>query len=65
MYRASLVDLPKRPKKLLDGRDVMELLGIEAGPRVGEILHAVENAQFEGKVKTKQCARKFVLNKYK
>lgn len=60
MYRASMVALPERPKKLLDGRDVMKLLGISAGPRVGEILHAVENAQFEGKVKTKKCARKFI-----
>ncbi|MDE2291343.1 MAG: HD domain-containing protein, partial [Elusimicrobia bacterium] len=42
-----------RPERLLDGRDVMKALRIPPGPKVGEALAALEEAQAEGLVKTR------------
>ncbi len=48
------------PPKLLDGRDLMREFGLEEGPRIGELLEAVREAQVEGKVKTKEEALAYV-----
>jgi len=64
IYHASLSDMPSRPKKLIDGHEIMKMLNIEAGPQIGAILHSVENAQFEGTVKTKIEAKKFVKTNF-
>ena len=45
---------PKAP--LLDGRDVMELLDLSPGPRVGEAVRFVQEAEAVGDVKTKEDA---------
>ena len=50
------------PPPLVTGRDVMELLGIPPGPRVGELLEAVREAQAEGHVRTPDDAREFLRN---
>ncbi len=44
-----------RPAPLLRGEDVLQL-GVPRGPRVGEILRAVEEAQLEGTVTTREEA---------
>ena len=44
------------PQPLLSGEDVMEVLGIEEGPEVGKILEAIEKAQVEGKICTREDA---------
>ncbi len=41
------------PPPLITGRDVMALLGLEPGPRIGELLEAVREAQAEGVVRTR------------
>ncbi len=41
------------PPPLVTGRDVMALLSLEPGPRIGELLEAVREAQAEGTVTTK------------
>ena len=46
--------------KLLDGRDIMEILRIEQGPKLGKILKALNEAQLSGDVTTKQQAVEFV-----
>jgi poly(A) polymerase len=51
---------PKKPKKVLTGNDVMEILNIKPGPEVGKILSLIEDLQWEGKIKTKEEAIKFV-----
>ena len=51
-------------EKLLDGRDIMELLNIKQGPQLGEIVNALKEAQISGNVTTKQEAIDFV-KKYK
>ena len=46
---------PPLPEPLLRGRDVIEL-GVPAGPRVGEILAAIEEAQLVGAIRTREAA---------
>ena len=48
-----------RPPRLLTGDDLLEM-GHKPGPLFGEILHAVEDAQLEGRIKTKDDAREYV-----
>jgi tRNA nucleotidyltransferase/poly(A) polymerase len=47
-------------KKLLTGEDVMRILKIGSGPRVGEVLRAVQENQYAGKLKTRQDALAFL-----
>ncbi len=52
-------------KVLLSGYEIMEILGIKPGRMVGEIKRRLEEAQMEGKVKTKEEATEFVKEIYK
>jgi len=45
-----------RPPKLVDGHDLINIFGISPGPKVGEILEAVREAQASGEVTTRQEA---------
>jgi tRNA nucleotidyltransferase/poly(A) polymerase len=45
-----------RPKKIVDGHALMKALGIKPGPLVGDLLLKIQEAQAEGKVKTKDQA---------
>lgn len=47
-------------EKLLDGTDIMELLGIKQGPKLGEIIKALKEAQMDSDVTTKEEAIEFV-----
>lgn len=47
------------PLKLVGGHDVMKALKIKPGPRVGELLEAIREAQAAGKVKTREEALAF------
>ena len=47
------------PPALIDGRVLMRELKLEAGPRVGELLEAIREAQAEGEVKTREDALEF------
>ena len=44
------------PPSLVDGRVLMKELKIAAGPRVGELLEAIREAQVEGEIKTRDDA---------
>jgi hypothetical protein len=48
------------PPTLVDGRALMSELKIDAGPRVGELLEAIREAQVEGEVSTREDALAFV-----
>jgi poly(A) polymerase len=48
------------PPRLLDGNDLMEVLGIPPGPEVGRTLEAITEAQVEGRVRTREDAIEFV-----
>jgi tRNA nucleotidyltransferase/poly(A) polymerase len=44
------------PPMLMDGKTLMRELHLEAGPRVGELLEAIREAQAEGEVTTREQA---------
>jgi tRNA nucleotidyltransferase (CCA-adding enzyme) len=48
------------PPPLLDGHTVMSELGLEPGPRVGQILAALREAQAAGEIRTRAEAVRFV-----
>ena len=52
-----------RPQRVLTGNDLSEM-GYSPGPLFSEILRAVEDAQLEGLVGTREEARKFVRRRF-
>ncbi|MFA6522951.1 MAG: CCA tRNA nucleotidyltransferase [Candidatus Peribacteraceae bacterium] len=59
-YHAFLDRHPRPKKPLLTGQDVMEILGLQPGERVGELLKRLHDAQIRGEVTTKEEARVFL-----
>lgn len=59
---AALEDQPAAPKPLLTGSEIIALLDIEPGPKVGQALRALNEAAALGDVKNPQDARAFVQN---
>lgn len=55
----SLSEADLRPPRLATGRDLIEM-GLPPGPRYGEILAALEEAQLEGAVRTREEALAFL-----
>jgi poly(A) polymerase len=51
-----------KPPKLIDGNDIMKILGISPGPEVGELLEALHEAQAAGEVKNTQEAVQYTKN---
>ena len=51
--------LDLKPKPLLRGKDLIKL-GLKPGPSFGKILKDIEDAQLEGKIRTKKAALKLV-----
>ena len=52
-----------RPARVLTGNDLEEM-GYKPGPRFSEILKNLEDAQLEGKVKSRDEAKEFVYERY-
>lgn len=50
----------KTPKKLIDGHDIMRAFGIKPGPKVKELLDALEEARANGEVCTKAQAITYI-----
>ena len=48
------------PPKLIAGDDLMETFGLEEGPRLGELLEAVREAQAAGEIRTRREALDYV-----
>jgi poly(A) polymerase len=64
--RAFLAETPPeqvRPPRLLTGDDLV-YMGYHPGPRFSEILHAIEDAQLEGVISTREEALQFVAKAY-
>lgn len=60
LYRKDIEEMPHEPKRLLTGDDIMRLLNLPAGKRIGEILEQLRFLQLEKKIKTKKAAEKWV-----
>lgn len=54
--------LPKPPRPLLDGREIMRALGIPPGEEVGRLLGRLREAEIAGRVRTAQEAWEFLKN---
>ena len=52
-----------RPERLLTGDDIRSM-GFRPGPVFSRILRNLEDAQLEGRVKTREAAREFVLERF-
>src|SRR5208282_4335728 len=64
--REQLRSLPPeaiRPAPLITGRDLIEA-GYEPGPRFKEVLSAVEDAQLEGRLTSREAAMEFVRREF-
>lgn len=53
------------PERLINGHDLMKALRIKPGPQIGKLLDAVQDAQAEGKVQTKEEALRFAKQRIK
>jgi poly(A) polymerase len=51
------------PERLLTGDD-LQTIGFRPGPLFSEILRALEDAQLEGQIRTRQEAERYVLSKF-
>jgi poly(A) polymerase len=49
-----------KPKKLVNGNEIMKRFKLSPGPKIGELLETLSEAQAEGKVKTKKETFKFI-----
>lgn len=50
------------PHALLSGRDLMQKLNLRPGPRIGDLLEAIQIAQAEGKIHTQEEALQWAAN---
>ena len=48
------------PPKLVNGHDLINIFGLSPGPRIGEILESVREAQASGEVTTRQEALSYI-----
>lgn len=62
LYTQTLSAIPRPPKPLITGNDIMKELAIKPGKKVGELLDEAYELQLEGTLKTKQDALKWLGN---
>ncbi len=53
------------PARLVNGHDLMRKLKLKAGPMIGRLLEKIQDAQAEGKVRTKEEALAFAKRNFK
>ncbi len=51
------------PPKLIDGHDLIKIFGLSPGPKIGELLEAVREAQAAGEINTREEALSFVKDR--
>lgn len=60
LYLHEIAKLKLMPKSLISGKDVMKILNLVEGERVGEILKDIREKQLDGELKTKKDARAYL-----
>ncbi len=67
LFKKRLKEVQKKPFTVADlkisGNEVMKVLGIKPGPKVGEVLHKLFNEVLEGKLKNESAVLKSRLKK--
>ncbi len=63
LYRKDLQEMPKKPKRFIDGNDVMKVLGMPAGPEIQKIIDEAYELQLEKKLTSKKGALKWLQGK--
>jgi hypothetical protein len=53
---------PNTPRPLLDGKEIMEALGLPPGGEVGRLLDRLREAEIAGRVRTREEALEFLKN---
>ncbi|MDD5338567.1 MAG: metal-dependent phosphohydrolase, partial [Dehalococcoidales bacterium] len=48
------------PPKIFDGNDIIDRFGLEPGPRIGELLEELHEAQAAGEVTTREQAVTYI-----
>lgn len=64
LYQKEIVRLKKMPEKLLTGDEVMKILNLPPGEKIGEILGEIRVQQLEGTLQTKKDAIRFTKENY-
>lgn len=64
LYRKDTKEMPSEPERLLSGEEIMDLLQIGPGEKVGEILEKLRLVQLEKKVKNKKQAEQWTTENY-
>lgn len=62
LYKEDMKVMPVRPAQLLNGRDIMAILQIPPGKKIGEILEKLHDLQLAGEIKTKEEAQEWLRN---
>jgi poly(A) polymerase len=63
-YRDLTSKVPHKPKPLLDGKEIMSILDLEPGEKVGEIAEELEEKQLGGELKTREEVVKWLKENY-
>lgn len=64
-YRKLMKEMPYKPEPLLSGDDIMNVLKIEPGEKIGEIVDALEEKQLSGELTSCEDAVEWVEENYK
>lgn len=59
-YFFNVKDKMQALPKILDGKEIMEILKITPGPKLGEVIEALKEAQIEGIIQSREDAVKFI-----
>jgi poly(A) polymerase len=59
-YHHFLDEHPRPPKQLLTGDEIMEILSLAPGEKVGEVIQALHEAQIRGEISRKSEAKAFI-----
>ncbi len=65
LYKHEIAELKLMPKQLISGEDVMKILNIKEGEKIGDILEEVREKQLEKKIKIPKEAKEYIREKYK
>lgn len=65
LYHSEIAKLKLMPKSLISGEEIMEILKIKEGAKIGEILQDIREKQLGGELKNAREAKKYLRAKFK